>query len=122
MKVKGIEGLTMAQIQDEIACGARFVQFPWCVSLVVVSLRQSSPIYFIKNGESAFWKALPFTLISFVFGWWGLPFGIYYTLICLFTNFSGGTDKTSTMVRTLQQKTGGHVFEFEATQKLAFIN
>ncbi len=105
--------MNMLQIQDEVAGGGKFVQFPFCISLAVVTFRYSSAVHFIKKDESAFVKALPFTIISFLFGWWGIPWGPVYTVASLMTNIGGGKDVTGQMMETLHRHTRGHVFDFE---------
>lgn len=113
MKIKGIEGLTVAQLQSEVANGGKFVVYTYCISVILLSFKRSSSIYFVKAGENAFVKGLPFTLLSAVLGWWGIPWGIIYTIGALVTNISGGKDVTADVMKVLQQQTGGHVFEFE---------
>ena len=119
MKIKGMENLSVADVQDEINRGGKFVLYTYCVSIIVMSFKRSSSIYFIKSGESAFIKGLPFTLTSFVFGWWGIPWGIIYTFGCLFTNIGGGKNVTAEVMQSIQQPTKGHVFEFETAERLA---
>jgi len=119
MKINGIEGMTIPQIQQEVSGGGKFVVYTYCISVIVLSFKRSSAIYFIKNGENAIVKGLPFTLLSFLFGWWGIPWGIVYTIGALVTNIGGGKDVTDVVVNSLQQQTGGHVFEFETPEALA---
>lgn len=59
-----------------------------------MTFKRSSSIYFINPGESAVAKGLPFSLISLVAGWWGIPWGPIWTLTTLATNLSGGKDVT----------------------------
>lgn len=122
MNVKGINGMTIPQIQDEVACGAKFVQFPFCISLIVVSFRFSSAVYLVKNEESSFVKALPFMMISLLFGWWGIPFGPFYTFSSLVTTVGGGKDITEQMMATLHRHTRGYVFDFEKSDVLTSAN
>lgn len=116
MNIKGINGMSILQIQDEVACGGRFVRFPFCISLIVVSFRFSSAVHFVKKDESAFVKGLPFTVISFLFGWWGIPYGPVYTIGSLATNVGGGKDLTAEMMETLHRHTRGYVFDFEKSE------
>ena len=109
----------MTQIQDEIAHGGKFVQYTWCVSLVAVTFRYPSAVYFIRKDESAFVKGLAFSVLTFLFGWWGIPFGVFYTLDALYKNISGKC-VTESVMRHLHSQTRGYVFEFEAAQKVAF--
>lgn len=102
-QINGLEGMTVEEVNKEIANGAKFVIFIYCFSIVILSFKRSSNIYFIKAGESSFTKSLRFTLISLFFGWWGIPWGIIYTIQCLFTNLRGGKDMTAQVIAALRQ-------------------
>ncbi|HEX8315535.1 MAG TPA: hypothetical protein VF609_11105 [Flavisolibacter sp.] len=117
MKIKGIDGMTIAELQDEINRGGKFVLYTYCVSVIVMSFKRPSAIHFIKSGESAFVKGLPYNLVSFFFGWWGIPWGIIYTFGCLFTNIGGGKNVTTEVLQSIRQTTNGHVFEFETAER-----
>lgn len=95
MKIVGAEGLTSAEVQQEVADGARFILYGYCISLLVVTFKRSSNIYFVRAGESTFARGLPFTLISLVAGWWGIPWGPIYTVQTIAQNLQGGRDVTS---------------------------
>ena len=110
--------MTVAQIQEEVANGGKFVLYTYCISIVVMSFRRPSAIYFIRHGENAFVKGLPFTLVSFFLGWWGIPWGIVYTFGSLFTNLRGGKNVTAELMKSFHQQTNGHVFEFENAEAL----
>jgi hypothetical protein len=119
MKLKGLNGMTIAQVQDEVARGGRFVRYNWCLSLLVVTFRYQSAIYFIRSHENAFLKGLPFSAASFLLGWWGIPYGAFYTMNALYKNINGNC-MTAFVLKQLHHQTHGHVFEFEATQDVAF--
>lgn len=89
-----ISGLSGIDLQSAVAQGGRFVIFQFCISILVMTFKRSSPIYFIKSGESAVGKGLPFCLISLVAGWWGIPWGPIWTVTTIATNLSGGKDVT----------------------------
>lgn len=118
MKVKGLNGLTVAQVQAEVGQGGRFVQYTWCVSLLVVTYRYQSAVYFIRKDENAFLKGWPYTVATLLLGWWGIPYGVFYTLGAVYTNMDGKC-VTESILKHLHRQTGGHVFEFEATKKVA---
>jgi hypothetical protein len=94
MNIKGVDNLTPEEIRDAVDQGAVFVTYSYCISLLLVSFRRSSDIYFIKPGKSLLLPGIPFNLISFLIGWWGFPWGIFYTLQSLTVNLSGGTEVT----------------------------
>lgn len=108
-KIVGLEGLSGEQISEDLRNGARFVVFSWCVSLLIVTLKRGTDIYFIRPGESAALKSLPWTLLSFFAGWWGIPFGLIYTPWAIIQNLSGGKDVTAEVVSALRlpPATGG---------------
>jgi hypothetical protein len=94
MRIHGIDQLSLADLEEELLAGGRFVFFEYCISLIVVSLRRPSGIYFLRGHQNGLLRGLPFTLISLLLGWWGLPWGVIYTPLTLLTNLSGGQDVT----------------------------
>lgn len=71
-KIRGIEGMKHGELDFEIQRGGKFVLFQYCVSVVVLTFRRPSDIYFVRSGENTVVKGLPFTLVSLVAGWWGI--------------------------------------------------
>jgi len=109
MKILGIEGMTPHQLQFEIQRGAKFVCYQYCVSVLVMSFRRSSDVYYIPAGQSALTKGLPWTLLSVVAGWWGIPWGPIFTIQSLVTNFGGGKDVTGPISAQLLRPTAAPV-------------
>ena len=99
MAVVGMDGLSDADVRRELSQGAKFVVFEYTISVIVLTFKRSSDVHFLRAGESAFAKSLPYTLISLFLGWWGFPFGLIYTPMSLITNLSGGRDVTAQMLR-----------------------
>ena len=102
MKIQGTEGMAPDQIRFEIQRGAKFVFYYYCVSLLVITLRRSSPVYFVPAGQSSFSKGLPWTLLTFFLGWWGIPWGPIYSIQSLVVNLGGGKDVTADIAAKLQ--------------------
>ena len=102
MKINGIEGLTVAQVQDEVARGARFVIFSYCVSALIITFKRPSEIFYLRPGESPLGKALPYIAISAVAGWWGFPFGLIYTPWAIIEDLSGGKDVTREILAAMK--------------------
>ena len=101
MKIKGTEGLSIADLNRELQRGARFVLYYYTVSIVVLTFKRPSDIHFVRGGETGVGKGLLFSFISFFFGWWGIPWGPIYTIQSLFHNFRGGKDVTKEVVQWL---------------------
>lgn len=94
MKVKNIEGLTAEEIAAEVNSGAKFVFYYYTISIIVLTFKRTSDIYFVRQNEKAVVKGLPYTILSFLLGWWGIPWGPIYTIQGLAKNLSGGKDVT----------------------------
>ncbi|HNN94812.1 MAG TPA: hypothetical protein PKI03_21195 [Pseudomonadota bacterium] len=97
-EIIGIEGMSDIEIKHEIEKGGRFVIFEYTISILIMTFKRPTGVYFIRAGESAAMKALPWTLLTLVLGWWGIPWGFIYTPMALFTNLSGGKDVTQHML------------------------
>ena len=101
MDIVGLEGKSVAQIEKELKRGGKFVVYLWVVSLLIVTFKRPSKIHYIPPGESALVRGLPYTLCSVLFGWWGIPWGLFYTAEAIFENLSGGKDVTDEMKNAL---------------------
>lgn len=101
-KIIGLEEIqTGGHLQMELQKGGKFVMYQYCISLLVVTFRRSSNIYFIRSEDNAIVRGLPFTLLSLVLGWWGIPWGPIYTIASVWTNFSGGKDVTKEVLASM---------------------
>jgi len=100
-KIRGIEGMRAGEVDFEIQRGARFVLFQYCISIIVLTFRRASDIYFLRQGDSALTRGLPFTLLSLVAGWWGIPWGPIYTIQSVYNNSRGGIDVTHSVLESL---------------------
>jgi len=101
-KIRGIEGMKNGELDFEIQRGGKFVLFQYCISIIVLTFRRPSDIYFLRQGESGVTKGLPFTLLSLVAGWWGIPWGPIYTIQSVYNNSRGGKDVTQAVVNSLR--------------------
>jgi hypothetical protein len=93
--IRGAEHLSPEQIADVISNGGRLVLFEFCISLLVVTLRCPTRVYLLRPGQFGVLVGLPYTLLTFLLGWWGLPWGIVYTPLVLVNNLCGGSDVTA---------------------------
>jgi hypothetical protein len=92
--IKNTEGLTTEQINNELRRGARFVVFSYTISIIIMTFRRGSDIYFIKADESTSKYSWSYSLLTFFFGWWGFPFGPIFSVMSFYRNFTGGKDVT----------------------------
>jgi hypothetical protein len=101
MEILGIEGMSTREINEEINNGAKFVIYRYCFSIIVLTFKRTSGIYFVKAGENRVFKGLQWTLITFFFGWWGIPWGPIYSVQSLATNLAGGKDVTQEIKKSM---------------------
>jgi len=103
-KIRGIEGMSNEQIDQELQRGARFVMFQYCISVLVMSFKRSSDIYFVKAGESTGKQKAGFCTLSLLLGWWGIPWGPIWTIATVARNLGGGVDVTADILAHAQQQ------------------
>ena len=103
MLIKNIEGLSVSQIKDLVNKGGKFVIFPYTISFVIMTLKRSSDIYFIRKDENSFKYSYSYVLLNFFIGWWGLPWGPIYTIGALYNHIIGGKDITQAVLSELIQ-------------------
>lgn len=92
--IKNMGGLTTEQINHELQRGAKFVHFQYTISIIIMTFKKGSDIYFIKSDETSVKYSWKYSLLTFVLGWWGFPFGPIYSISSLYRNFNGGKDIT----------------------------
>lgn len=92
---------TLTEAEREVIAGGRYLVFDYCWSLVI-SFKHASPPMLVRAGDDGFGAALRYSLVSFVFGWWGIP-GPIWVFTTLRHNARGGQDVT---LETLTQQVG----------------
>jgi hypothetical protein len=101
-KVK-LPDLPRQQLKAELQIGTRIIIFQYCFSIIIFSFKRTSPAFLIKIGESLWNRGVKYSLISFFFGWWGIPWGPIWTISTLFRNLNGGIDVTEDVRRVLDK-------------------
>lgn len=96
----GMEGLTEGQLRRELKQGGKFVVFQYCYSLIFITYRRVSPVYYVRAGNLGIANGLRYSLISLLLGWWGFPWGPVFTVGSIFNNLKGGINITGEVVRS----------------------
>ncbi|WP_157217038.1 hypothetical protein [Flavisphingomonas formosensis] len=100
-KIVGIDGMTVDALNAELERGGRFVHYQYCISILVMSFKRSSNIYFLRADEKHWQTATLFSVISLLLGWWGIPWGPIWTVGTTISNLSGGRDVTPEVLQHL---------------------
>ena len=93
----------------ELQRGGRFVVFQYTISVIILTFRRSSDIYFIRADEGTAGKSIPFTLLTLVAGWWGIPWGPIFTVQSVVNNFRGGKNVTKEVIAGFNQRAAAPV-------------
>lgn len=101
--INNIDGLSVGQIRQMVNQGGKFVVFPYTISILIMTFRRSSDIYFIKPGEGTLKYSIGFVIINLILGWWGIPWGPIYTIGSLFAHLGGGKNVTDEIMPHLIQ-------------------
>ncbi|MBO4530915.1 MAG: hypothetical protein J5767_09805 [Paludibacteraceae bacterium] len=101
--IKGIEeGLTDEEINKELELGGKFIHFQYTISIVVMTFKLNSKLYFLKTNESAIKYGYKYLLISLILGWWGIPWGPLYTIQSIKIAFTG-KDVTNDLLKKMEE-------------------
>ncbi|MCQ2208823.1 MAG: hypothetical protein MJZ34_00870 [Paludibacteraceae bacterium] len=88
-KIIGLDNMSAEEFKKELEKGGKFVMFPYAISIIVMTFKRSSDIYFVKADDSAIKYGYKYLLISLLLGWWGVPWGPVYTVQSIVNAFSG---------------------------------
>ncbi|HLF28418.1 MAG TPA: hypothetical protein VJG32_18955 [Anaerolineae bacterium] len=116
MAIRNIGRITVGEMREELKQGARFVTYEYVISLLVITRRRPSPVFYIRPGQSPAQFHWPYTFITLLLGWWGFPWGPALTLGAVRDNRRGGHNVTAKMLdlilaqadQQLKRSTPGH--------------
>ena len=89
MKLAELDEKPSGWLQEDLEKGGKFVLFTYTISIIVMTFKRPSKIYYIASDEHAIKHGWPYLLISFLFGWWGIPWGLFYTIESIYNSFVG---------------------------------
>jgi hypothetical protein len=82
-------------LRSFVAAGGRFVCYEFCISVILATWRRPSDVQALAANELGLGRGIPYSLVSLLLGWWGIPWGLVYTPVTLYTNCRGGWDVTA---------------------------
>lgn len=89
MKIEELRNYSDDWIYNQLLRGGRYVVYTYAISIIVMTYRRGSDVYFLKAGEPAIKHGWKYLLISILFGWWGFPYGPIYTIQSIWYAFVG---------------------------------
>ena len=112
-KIIGIENMDAEEINNELELGSKFVIFEYCISLIFFTMEINTNIYFVKPNDNSVTRSLKYSIVSFLFGWWGIPYGPFSTVRSIYKNFRGGEDITDEVIASITQNIVEYTLENE---------
>ncbi len=99
---------------QRITLDTELVRHHLVFSALILSCRMQTR-WIIKGSEPRFWHAFAATLYTFFYGWWGFPFGIFWTPVALIKNLLGSTSvRVSELLRPAPAKPVGFNERFQS--------
>ena len=95
------EKLTPVEARARIAAGASCIRFNYVVSVVFFTFLWHSKVHLVQKDASTYFRAIPYTLFTVLFGLWGLPWGPVESAKAIWNNLGGGTDVTDEIEEAL---------------------
>lgn len=80
MKLEELNNWTIEELETDINAGGKFVIYTYVISILIMTFKRPSDIYYVSSKESALSYGWQYMLISFILGWWGFPWGPIYTI------------------------------------------
>ena len=68
----------------------KYVIYRFTISLLIVTFYSPSDAQLVYSNREAILKGLPYSFLSLIFGWWGIPWGPIRTIQSLIVNLRGG--------------------------------
>ena len=90
MKIVGIEDMSPDRLKYELEHGGKFVVFEYTISIIVMTFKRPSNVYFVSSGYRPVFPAIGYSLSSFLLGWWGVSWGPVYTITSVIETTGGG--------------------------------
>ncbi len=75
---------------QRITLDTELVRHHLVFSALIVSCRMQTQ-WIIKGQEPRFWNAVAANLYTLFYGWWGFPFGVFWTPVALLKNLLGSS-------------------------------
>lgn len=104
MEIKGLNNLTYGELFRDIDNGGKFVVYTYTISIIIMTFKRPSDIYYIKSNESPIKYGWKYLLGTMFLGWWGIPFGPIYSIASIITAFTGKDVTTEVMNSILNSK------------------
>lgn len=101
-RLANLEGLTLSQLEKEIAQGGKLITYAYTISPIAFTVRNVTGVYLVRPGKKNNHWIAP-TIVTGLLGWWSGPNGFINALRSIKVNTSGGLDVTGDVMANLDE-------------------
>lgn len=87
MNLNDLSHIPYSELSKELEKGGKFVCYTYTISVIFMTFRRPSQVYFLKSNEWGIKYGWKYLLISLLLGLWGIPWGSVYTLQAIWYSF-----------------------------------
>ncbi len=117
-RLANLEGLTLNQLDKELAQGGKLVTYAYTISPIAFTIRNVTGVYLVRPGKKDNHWITP-TIVTGLFGWWSVPNGFINAIRSIKVNTSGGLDVTGDVMANLDETSlSKKTVEFKVVQNL----
>jgi len=98
------QSLPPSEVLSRIESGASCIRYEYVASLIFITFRWQSRVHLVQHDSSTYFRAIPYTLFTCLFGWWGLPWGPIESAKAIWNNFGGGLNVTDEIEDSLEER------------------
>jgi hypothetical protein len=92
------------EVRSRVVAGARLVRFEFCLSILFVTIRRQSPLYLTESWQDRYLHGLGYSVLTLLFGPWGVPWGLIWTPWSVWVNLTGGVDETEAVLAWIKER------------------
>jgi hypothetical protein len=94
--------LTPDEARARIDAGAMCIRYDYVASALFITFRWQSKVHLVRHEASTYFRAIPYSLFTILFGVWGIPWGPIESAKAIWNNLGGGTDVTDEIEEALE--------------------
>jgi len=104
LKIIGASTLSAQELYDALEKQEAYcVKFQFCISCFYITFKRDSKLFYIPKDKKRIFFHWPYTVITLLFGWWGIPWGPIWSAQVLSANASGSEDLSYEVMQVLRQ-------------------
>jgi hypothetical protein len=93
--------MTIDELMLDIDKGWKFVVFSYVFSIIILTFKRPTQMYYIKSQEWALKRSFPYIISTSLLWWWWVPWWPIYSIWSLYDNLRWWTNVTESILSNL---------------------